>query len=98
MTTRKLCLKGRKVVGTIEGLHYDKSIWMAMIKEQRDKAIVLHQAKRSQWVAKVAMTLGSTVPISEVSDKINKSACTVKLLDTKSAECCWPKDHLSSSH
>ena len=37
----KLCLKGRKVVGTIEGLHYYKNIWMAMIKDQRDKAVML---------------------------------------------------------
>ncbi len=33
MMTGKLCLKGLKVVGTIEGHHYDKSIWMAMAKE-----------------------------------------------------------------
>ncbi len=43
MTMGKLRLEGRKVVGTIEGLHYEKNIWMAMTKEQRDKAIVLRQ-------------------------------------------------------
>ena len=46
-TTGKLHLEGSKVVGTIEGLHFDKSIWMAMAKRQRDKSVVLCQAKSS---------------------------------------------------
>ena len=86
MTTRKLCLEGGKVEGTIEGLHYNKSIWMAMTKEQRDRAVALHQAKSSQREVKVDTTSGSTVPISEVSNKIDKLARTVKSLNTKSAD------------
>ena len=70
-TTGKLCLESRKVVVTIEGFHYEKSIWMAMTKEQRDKAVALHQAKSSQWSAKAATTLGLTVPISKVLDTID---------------------------
>ena len=77
MTTGKKRLAGWKVVGTTEGLHYDKCIWMAMTKEQRDKAIVLRQAKSSQQVAKVATTSGLTVPISKVLDMIDKLACAV---------------------
>ncbi len=95
MTTGKLHLEGGKVVGTIEGLHYDKSIWMAMTKEQRDKAVALHQAKSFQRAAKVATTLGLTVPISKVLDKIDKLAHAVKSLDTKSAEHSQPKVHPS---
>ena len=97
-TMGKLHIEGGKVVGTIEGLHYEKNIWMAMTKEQRDKAVVLHQAKSSQRVAKAATTSGSTVPISEVSDKIDKLARAVKSLDTKSAGRSRSKDHPSSSH
>ncbi len=85
-------------MGTIEGLYYDKSILMAMTKEQRDKAVALRQAKSSQRAAKAAMTLGLTVHISKVSDKIDKLARAVNSLDTKSVECSWPKDHPSSSH
>ena len=55
--TGKLRLKQGKVVGTIEGLHYEKDIWMAMTKEQRDKAVALHQAKSLQQAAKAATTL-----------------------------------------
>ncbi len=88
MTIGKLYFEGRKVVGTIEGLHYNKSIWMAMTKEQRDKAVALHQAKSSQQMPKSATTLALTVPISKVSDKIDKLARTVISLDTNSVDCC----------
>ena len=98
MTTVKLHLKGRKVVGTIEGLHYDKIIWMVMTKEQRDRAKVLCQAKSSQQVAKATTTSGSTVPISKVLDKIDKLAHAVKSLDTKSADHSQSMDRTSSSH
>ena len=87
MTTGKLHHEGGKVVGTIEGLHYDKSFWIAMTKEQRDKAVVLHQAKSSQWAAKAEMTSRSTVPMSKVLDKIDKLACAVTSLNTKIADC-----------
>ena len=49
-------------MGTIEGLHYDKSIWDAMTKEQRDKAVELRKAKSSRQVAKAATTSGSNPP------------------------------------
>ena len=98
MTTGKLRLEGGKVVGTIEGLHYEKNIWMAMTKEQRDNAVVLCQAKSSQQAAKAATTTGSTAPISKVTDKIDKLVCTVKLFDTKSVERSRSKDCPSSSH
>ena len=42
MMTGKLCLEGSKVVETIEGFNYEKNIWIAMTKEQRDKAVALH--------------------------------------------------------
>ena len=73
-TTGKLHLEDGKVLGTIEGLHYDKSIWMAMTKEQRDRAIALHQTKSSQRAAKATKTLRSTVPVSKVLDEIDKLA------------------------
>ncbi len=98
MMMGKLCLEGRKVVETIGGLNYEKDIWMAMTKEQRDKAVVLCQAKSSQLAAKAATTLGSTVPISKVLDKIDKLAHEVKSLNTKSMECSQPKDRPSGSH
>ena len=47
-TAGRLHLEGGKVMGTIEGLHYDKSIWDAMTKEQRDKVMELRKAKSSQ--------------------------------------------------
>ena len=53
MTIGKLHLESGKVLGAIEGLHYDKSIWTAMTKEQRDKAIKLCLTKSSQPGAKV---------------------------------------------
>ena len=59
MNTGKLCLKGGKVAGTIEGLHCYKSICETMTKEQRDKVIALHQTKSLQQAAKAAMTFGS---------------------------------------
>ena len=68
---------------------------MATTKEQRDKAVVLRQAKSSQWVTKAATILGSNVPISKVLDKIDKLVCAVKSLDTKSAECSQSKDRPS---
>ena len=69
-----------------------------MTNKQRDRAIVLHHAKSLQWVAKAAITLGSTVPMSEVSDKIDKLVCAVKSLNTKSVECSQLTDHMSGSH
>ena len=93
----KLCLEGGEVVGTIEDLYYDKSIWMAMTKEQRDRAVALCHAKSSQQAAKATTTSGLTVPISKVSDKIDKLAHTVKSLNTKSADCSQPTDCLTSS-
>ena len=61
-TAGKLRLEGGKVMGTIEGLHYDKSIWDAMTKEQRDKAVELPKAKSSQQVARAVMTSGLNPP------------------------------------
>ena len=55
-------LKGSKVMGTIEELHYDKTIWDAMTKEQRDKAVELRKAKGSQQAEKTATTSGSNPP------------------------------------
>lgn len=56
MIMGNLYLEGGTVVGTVEGLHYDKSIWEAMTKEQRDKAVVLHQAKSTKQ-----MTIPATI-------------------------------------
>jgi hypothetical protein len=36
---------GDKVVGTLEGLHYNEDIRKAMSKEQRDKVVELRKAK-----------------------------------------------------
>ena len=74
------------MVGTIEGLHFNKSIWAALTKEQRYKAVVLCQGKYSQRVEKAALTFGLTVPMSKVSDKIDRLACTIKSCDTKSLD------------
>lgn len=71
--------KGGKVVLSIVDLCYDKSIWVAITKEQGDKAMVLHQVKSAQRMTKAAMTMGSNISISEVSDKINKLAHAVKI-------------------
>ena len=51
-----------KVMGAIEGLHYDTSIWDAMTKEQRDKAVGLHKAKSSRRSARVVTTSGLNPP------------------------------------
>ncbi len=67
---------------TIEGLHYDKSIWDAMTKEQRDKAAEIRKAKSSLRAAKAAMTSGSNPPLSAVSDKVDKLTRAVKRLET----------------
>lgn len=56
MIMGNLYLEGGTVVGTVEGLHYDKSIWEAMTKEQRDKAVVLHQSKSTKQ-----MTIPATI-------------------------------------
>ena len=82
LTAGKLHLEGGKVVGTIEGLHYDKSIWDAMTKEQRDKAVELRKAKSSRRAAKAATTSGSNPPLSAVSDKVDKLTRAVKRLKT----------------
>jgi len=41
--TGKFHLKGRKVVGTLEGQFYDDTIWKTMTKEQKKMALVPHQ-------------------------------------------------------
>ena len=85
-TAGRLRLEGGKVVGTIEGLHYDKSIWDAMTKEQRDKAVELRKAKGSRRAAKAATTSGSNPPLSAVSDKVDKLARAVKRLETSTED------------
>ena len=77
-TAGKMCLKGGKAVGTIKGLHYDKSIWDAMTKEQRDKTVELRKTKSSQCAVKAAMTLGLNPPLSTVEDKLEKLARAMK--------------------
>lgn len=80
LTTRKLCFKGKKVVGTIEGHHYDQSILEAKTQEERQG----HSAPPSKELtvgSKNCKVLGT--PMSMVSDKVDKLACAVKSLDKK---------------
>ena len=78
----ELCLKGGKVVGTIECLQYDKSTWDAMTKEQRDKAMEHCKAKSSQCAVKTATTLGPSAPLSEMEDTFEKLTRAVKSIES----------------
>ena len=89
LTVGKLCLEGGKVVGTIEGLHYDKTIWDAMTKEQRDKAVEFHKAKSSRRAAKAATTSGSNSPCLRKIDKLTRAVKRLEMSteDSRSADC-----------
>jgi hypothetical protein len=97
MTAWKCGLESRKVVGTLEGLHYDETIWKTMSREQRDKVLSLFQAKSSTRVAKAAKTSLSAAPLSEVSDKIESLSRTVKSLESNRDGDHWSSDHQPSS-
>ncbi len=49
-------------------------------------------------MTKAAMTMGSNISISEVSEKINKLAHSFNSLDTKSVKCSWSTGYNSGSH
>jgi hypothetical protein len=72
-TTGKLCLVDRKVVGTLEGLHYYEELWKAMTPEQRAQCLLLHKAKSANCMVKSASTAGSgPVPV-DVSGQLESS-------------------------
>jgi hypothetical protein len=56
----KLSIENGRVVGTLEGLHYEASIWEAMTKEQRSTVVNLRkekgQAAKRRRVAQVSTT------------------------------------------
>ena len=66
-TTGKLCLVDRKVVGTLEGLHYYEELWKAMTPEQRVQCLLLHKAESAKSRAKAASTAGSGLIPMDVS-------------------------------
>ena len=78
--TGKCHLKGRKVVGTLERLHYEETILKVMTKGQKYKVLVLHQAKSARHAAKAATTSVYGPPLSEVSDKIESFMHVTKSL------------------
>jgi hypothetical protein len=85
----KCCLKGGKVVGTLEWIHYDETIWKGMSKEQRDKILSLCQAKSATRVAKAVTTSLTAAPLSEVLDKIESLTHAINLLSPlKMATAC----------
>ena len=63
-TAAKFHMVGKKVVGTIEGLHYKEEIWKAMSKAQKDKVVELGKAKSAGRAVKAATTTtAGTIPM-----------------------------------
>lgn len=79
-TKGKCRLEGGKVVGTLEGLHYEENIWMAMIRKQREKVVALRKSTGSKRVIAAATTSGSEIPASAVADSVAKLATAVEAL------------------
>ena len=82
MTAKKCCLEGGKVVGNLEGLHFDETIWKAMSREQRDNVLLLYQAKSATRTAIVVTTSLTAAPLSEMSDKIELLTRAFKSLES----------------
>ena len=81
VTTGKCRLEGGKVVGTLEGLHYEEGIWNAMTPAQKSEVIRLRR-RPAQRSVQVATTTGTDVPMSDVSDSIVRLTRAVESLET----------------
>ena len=92
-TTGKLRLADRKVVGTIEGLHYSEELWKAMTPEQRAQCLSLCKAKSAKHTAKATSTAGSGLVPMDVSNQLGSLMRAVQSLDSNRGG-----RHQSSSH
>ena len=60
-TTGNCCIEGGKVVGTIEGLHYEEGIWNTMSPVQKAEVVRLQcQSKPAQHSVQAMITSGPT--------------------------------------
>ena len=88
---------GNKVMGTIEGFHYNEDIWKAMSNEQRDKVVQLCKVKSAGCAVKAATTAtAGTVP-ADVSDQLQMLTRAVRSLDSSRDGGCQSTDHCTSS-
>ena len=81
VTTGKCRMEGGKVVGTLEGLHYEEGIWNAMTTAQKSEVMQLHR-KPVQRSVQAATSSGTNVPMSDVSDSIVRLTRAIKSLET----------------
>ena len=59
---------GRKVVETVEGLHYTDDVWKAMSPEQKSKVVELRKAKKQEHAMRaVGSSTAGPIPM-DVSD------------------------------
>ncbi len=73
---------GRKVVGTIEGLHYTDEVWKAMSSEQKSRVVKLRKAnKQSRAVRAVSSSTAGPVPM-DMSDQLESLTRAVQSLDS----------------
>jgi len=81
-TAGKCCLVDRKVVGTIEGLHYMKDLWKAMTTEQKVQVLSLCKGKSAWRSVKVTSTAGSGPVPMDYSDLLATLMRVVQSLDS----------------
>ncbi len=80
----KCHLVDRRVVGTVEGLHYGEDLWKAMTLEQKVQVLLLCKEKSTQCSVKATSTAGSGPVPMNITDQFAALICAVQSLDSNS--------------
>jgi hypothetical protein len=81
-TAGKCRVVGGKVVGTVEGLHYNDDVWKAMTPEQKSRVVELRKAKKQERAVRaVSSSTAGPVPM-DVSDQLESLTRAVQSLDS----------------